>query len=315
LDDAGVIRDLEALFRREHAGILRMCRSLVGNEHDAEEATQEAFARVLHRVDDLVGEPGAYLNVVARRVCWELLRASGRTLPLEWSTTVAQVGPEEATIHRHSVAHSWSQLSHVDRQLIVGSFAGYSYAELAVRVGIPAKTVSVRLHRARKRARLSGEGLALVLPRLGAKLHARLWQPGVGEGLVTSSRCVALSAAVGLLLISVPAPVLGHASSGFPSRASASSATLPLGAGHAPGAVTSGPAGSGQAAGTSRPRARGGAAATPAPRVLPGSAGALPEPTAPPSMPDPTTSRAVVTLDVVVASQYDTHVTVSGGGQ
>ena len=81
--------------------------------------------------------------------------------------------------------------------------------------------------------RLSGEGLALVLPRLGAKLHARLWQPGVGEGLVTSSRCVALSAAVGLLLISVPAPVLGHASSGFPSRASASSATLPLGAGHA----------------------------------------------------------------------------------
>jgi RNA polymerase sigma-70 factor, ECF subfamily len=144
---------MEDLFRRERDSVLRMCRALMGNEHDAEDAIQEAFTRMHSRLRTLNGEPGAYLNVVARRVCWELLRASGRALPLDTAAPTEEADPEEATILRQSLVRSWSRLSHTERDLIAGSFAGYSYDELAVRVGVSAKSVSVRLHRARSHAR------------------------------------------------------------------------------------------------------------------------------------------------------------------
>jgi RNA polymerase sigma factor (sigma-70 family) len=155
---------IDELFRRERDGILRMCRSLVGNHHDAEEATQEAFSRVACRLGALHGEPGAYLNVVARRVCREFLRTSARTLPLNLATPAAEAGPEEAAIRRQSLRQSWSRLSSIDRDLIAGSFAGYSYEEIAARVGVSAKAVSVGLHRARSRARRVALESAPLLP-------------------------------------------------------------------------------------------------------------------------------------------------------
>ena len=153
VDERAGVHIMEELFRRERDGILRMCRALVSTDDDAEEATQEAFARIASRLGGLQGEPGAYLNVVARRVCWEFRRASARTLPLDPAAPAAEASPEEAAIQRHALRRSWNRLSPADRDLIAGRFAGYSYAELAARVGVSAKAVSVGLHRARSRAR------------------------------------------------------------------------------------------------------------------------------------------------------------------
>lgn len=151
------VRGMDDLFRRERDVILRMCRTLVGNEQDAEEAVQEAFARVAARLATLQGEPGAYLNVVARRVCHELRRASARTLPLNAGLDGAEPNPEEDAIRRQLLRGSWTRLSRSDRALIAGSFAGYTYDEIAERVGMSAKSVSVGLHRARARARRTAQ--------------------------------------------------------------------------------------------------------------------------------------------------------------
>lgn len=51
-------------YRAEYPGIVRLAHALTGDPETAEDVSQEAFARILERMDDLE-KPAGYL----RRVC------------------------------------------------------------------------------------------------------------------------------------------------------------------------------------------------------------------------------------------------------
>jgi RNA polymerase sigma-70 factor (sigma-E family) len=50
-------------YRAEYPGIVRLAHALTGNTETAEDVSQEAFARILHRIDDLEN-PGGYLRTI-----------------------------------------------------------------------------------------------------------------------------------------------------------------------------------------------------------------------------------------------------------
>lgn len=59
---------LEALYRAEHAPMVRLAHLLVGDRAVAEELVQDAFLRLHPRIDAL-DEPGAYLRTTVVNLC------------------------------------------------------------------------------------------------------------------------------------------------------------------------------------------------------------------------------------------------------
>ncbi|HEV3232284.1 MAG TPA: sigma-70 family RNA polymerase sigma factor [Candidatus Dormibacteraeota bacterium] len=207
---------IEQLFEREHDGILRLCLAILRNQHDAEEAAQEAFVRVVPRLATLRGEPGAYLNVVARRICAQMLRSSARSVPLDFRAA-SQADTESTAAARHLLRRTWAHHSTLDRTLIFGRYAGYRYDEMARRTGLSAKSVSVGLHRARVRARALGGAITSLLPAFHA-LRARLRGRPIKAGTSERYSLPIQSAALGWFAMVVVTVLLATSGSPPPGR-------------------------------------------------------------------------------------------------
>ena len=74
-----------AVFAEEHAPMVRLAFLLVGDEDDAEELVQEAFA-TLHERWDRVDRPGAYLRRCVVNRARDLLRRRAVARRLRWPT-------------------------------------------------------------------------------------------------------------------------------------------------------------------------------------------------------------------------------------
>ncbi|HEV3231908.1 MAG TPA: sigma-70 family RNA polymerase sigma factor [Candidatus Dormibacteraeota bacterium] len=222
---SGVAR-MEVLYRLEHERVMRLCRAVLGNQDDAEEATQEAFLRVAPRLASLQGEPAAYLSVVARRVCWEMRKKSSRTVSIDAMGEFGTEGPESGVVARQQLDAAWKQLSATDRRLIFGTYAGFSQAEISARTGISAGAIAVGLHRARRRARILADRLTAWVPPLqglGARLRfRRTVRRGDDQRYVAPVQILAIrvfaGVAVGLVLVTSGAPrrPAGHPAAGLP---------------------------------------------------------------------------------------------------
>jgi RNA polymerase sigma-70 factor (ECF subfamily) len=92
-DDAALVRAVQAgdvsayaeLFRRHHPAVRRACARRLRNAADADEIAQAAFVRALERIDRCGGERrfGAWVQVIAQRLCIDAIRAQARTMPHE----------------------------------------------------------------------------------------------------------------------------------------------------------------------------------------------------------------------------------------
>lgn len=155
---------LEALMDRHRAGALRQAESLLQDAAQAEDAVQEAFARVYLLRDAYRPEFafGAWLKAMVRNLCLDQLRRRRRgPLPLE-TLPDTPVESAEATFlageRRWRVWNELRALPEGDRALLTGyALEGLSYQELARRTGLSLPQVKIRLHRIRKRLR-SKEG-------------------------------------------------------------------------------------------------------------------------------------------------------------
>jgi len=159
---------IEELYERESARIVAMCRAILGDRGDAEDAMQETFARVAARLDRLHGDPAAYLVVVARNVCRDDLRrhrralATRHELPPSWA-------PDDVAVDRSLLRLAWCHLSRAERSVVAGVAAGFSLGEVGRRSGVSADVVAQRLSRARRRIRRLVAAPALVVgPLLAA---------------------------------------------------------------------------------------------------------------------------------------------------
>lgn len=155
--DAGA---LEELMRRHRPAAVEEARRLLRDDALAEDAAQEAFARVyLAR-----GQYRAtfafrtWLMTIVRHLCVDQLRRRERD-PVPSDELPERISPsaEEEYLALERRMRLWdrlSALSPVDADLLTGyALEGLSYRELAASHGLSTAQVKIRLHRLRKRLR------------------------------------------------------------------------------------------------------------------------------------------------------------------
>jgi DNA-directed RNA polymerase specialized sigma24 family protein len=145
--------DLEALYRRHEAALLRLAFVLVGVRGDAEDLVQAAFL-ALARAEGSVRDPAAYLRGVVVRRAQDQHRRSFRRLPRPPDPIVAEPGLDETWAHVQ-------RLPPAQRVVVVLRFyEDLALVDIAQLTGRPEGTVRSDLHRALTRLRraLADEG-------------------------------------------------------------------------------------------------------------------------------------------------------------
>jgi RNA polymerase sigma factor (sigma-70 family) len=184
-----------ALVRRHGATVLGVCRRVLRNAHDAEDAFQATFlvlaqkARSITRGQSL----GSWLYGVAYRVALRARADAARRRRHERQAAVIAENRTECTARQagslpHDGAGAWDEVRPVldeevnrlpdkyRRPVVLCYFEGKTYQEAARLLGWPAGTASVRLARAREllRQRLALRGLALSSCALATGLAAEV---------------------------------------------------------------------------------------------------------------------------------------------
>lgn len=145
--------ELEDVFRTYQQPIFTYFFRVCGDRHDAEELTQETFARacsaaVRYRGD---GPVSHWLFAIARRV---LLEASRRGLFARRVEPDDAPAPEIDLDARLDLEAAFAMLGLLDREaLMLVDYLGYGPSEAAAITGTEASAFRMRLHRARLRLR------------------------------------------------------------------------------------------------------------------------------------------------------------------
>ena len=182
----------DSIHERYSARVSALCRRMLGNQHDAQEATQETFMRVYQALGRFNGryQLGAWIVRIATNVCLDQLRSRRRTpsdsvveeiLELEPCPT-AEGDPEGLSMRRaegRRVRKVLASMPPMHRAaLVLRDFEGLSYSEIAGVLGISDTQVKALIHRSRQRFKRqwSSSGVAALLPW---RILQRLREPDV----------------------------------------------------------------------------------------------------------------------------------------
>jgi len=156
-----------------HAYVLRICAAILHNDHDAEDAAQEVFGRLLRQPAGQVRDERRWLGEVARNHCLDRLRQSGRrpTLPLgEAHSTPEEKAPEAVAVTRRHLATVLDKLDRRQRSALVRSAVlDQPLERIAADMGISYGAAGQLLWRARLQAVRIAEALTGVLAGLGGR--------------------------------------------------------------------------------------------------------------------------------------------------
>lgn len=166
---AGDDRALEEIVRAHDAAMRRICRAVLRDPHDAEDAAQEAWGRAIRglgRFDG--GDLGAWLGTIARNESYRLATRRARlAVPVEDMPAVADPGADPyARVRAAEVGRALRSairsLPATYREVALRDLAGQAPAEIAAELGLTAGATRVRAHRARRivATRLAGTVLA-----------------------------------------------------------------------------------------------------------------------------------------------------------
>lgn len=149
---------------QHHRTVYQVCYRLLGDAHEAEDVTQEAFLRYWQLSSEVRGAK-AWLITVARNKCLDRLRSSKRLVGAEPELFDRQ--PDERDPEWHATRDETSshlmqlvdELPEPQKSLIVlFDIQGMTGAECAEILDLNINQVKVYLHRARRRLRLALEG-------------------------------------------------------------------------------------------------------------------------------------------------------------
>jgi RNA polymerase sigma-70 factor (ECF subfamily) len=159
--------EIEDLYRRYGALVRRRARSILGDDHEAQDAMQEVFVRVIAAMAEFRGQsqPSTWLYRITTNLCLNRIRDNRRRRDRlaesaedgnEPMTPAQPPSPEARTTLR-------SVLSRVEEEL--ATVAVYYYvddmdqAEIAAVLGVSRRTIGYRLDRFREEAqRIVGSG-------------------------------------------------------------------------------------------------------------------------------------------------------------
>ena len=135
------LASVEALFRAEYAGMVRLAFTLVANNAEAEELVQDSFAEVHERFDE-IRRPGAYLRAAVVSRCRSLLRRR---------QMIASHTPEAPADLPGDAGELWDVLHRLpedQRMAVVLRYYGrYRASEIADLLEMPAATVRSHVKR------------------------------------------------------------------------------------------------------------------------------------------------------------------------
>jgi RNA polymerase sigma-70 factor (ECF subfamily) len=174
LIDYLALRDVgafETLYDRHGTLIYSMAKRVVGDEHVAEDITQEVFLRVWRQPERYVAEKGGFVTwllSVTRNRAVDLLRTRQRRRRLE-ATSLEQQERElpcdgvpdpalsaELADQRRTVLAALATLSQEQRQVIdLAYFGGLTQREVAHRLGQPLGTVKTRIRLGMQKLRVA----------------------------------------------------------------------------------------------------------------------------------------------------------------
>jgi len=170
---AGDLRAYDELFRRHHTSVKQVCARRLGDQVEADEVAQATFVRALERIDRCIGDRrfGAWVQVIARRLCVDMIRARTRTRPDDnplrherpalhlVSGLDASTVSEEALIRRERserVHEAIALLPDRQREVVVARhFEGRTPREIAATLGLSVGAVDSLLLRGRRRLALN----------------------------------------------------------------------------------------------------------------------------------------------------------------
>jgi RNA polymerase sigma-70 factor, ECF subfamily len=199
----------EELYGRYLRTVAGLCRALLRDRAEAEDATQQTFLSahraLLNGTDPR--EPAAWLATIARNECWTRIRGRMREpLPVsELETASIEPDPYAEAVRRADLAALWSAIKELPRPqrdaLLLREFGGLSYDELAEALAMSGSAVESLLFRARQRLRVQLrtayasfggaswlEGLARLFG--GAPVAAKVAAISVGAATVTGGAVV-----------------------------------------------------------------------------------------------------------------------------
>src|SRR5262245_48921919 len=208
---------LEAIVRRHGPMVLGVCRRVLRDRHDAEDAFQATFLVLVRRAAAVpAGAVGNWLYGVAYRVALNARRAAARRRAREKPEADMPhptTGPDEDWAElRPLLDDELNRLPDKYRSaFVLCDLEGLTRAEAAWHLGVPEGTVSGRLTIARRRlaARLTRRGLTLTVAALATTLDRGASAASVPASLVASTvragEALALGAAASVVSASVVA--------------------------------------------------------------------------------------------------------------
>ena len=134
------VAQLDALYRVEYAGMVRLAYTLLSSNAEAEEIVQDSLIEVYRRWHE-IRRPGAYLRCAVVSRCRSALRR--RTMRPSYLAEEPSVSAEASEL--------WDVLSRLsdDQRLVVvlRYYGGYAASDVAEMLEMPAATVRSHLRR------------------------------------------------------------------------------------------------------------------------------------------------------------------------
>ena len=163
---AGNHAAIEMLVRQYEAGVFKLAYSILGDEADANEVTQETFIAVLKSLGTYQEKKTfkAWIYTIAlnlsrsqlrkRKIIERLKMTVGGIFRIE---TQKQVTPEDEVIKTEKEAIIWNELNKLDERhrtvVVLRYFHELSISEISEIMSINEGTIHSRLHTARERLR------------------------------------------------------------------------------------------------------------------------------------------------------------------
>ncbi len=172
-DDAALVLAVQAgdseafgeLFRRHYPSVRRACARRLRDMSEADEVAQAAFVRAYERIDRCGGERrfGAWVQVIAQRLCIDSMRSRARTTPQEEPIRADRaVGPnlpEEQLLRQQRASDVHTALKALpprQRKVVIArDIEERRPGEIAAALGLSIGAVDSLLLRARRRLALA----------------------------------------------------------------------------------------------------------------------------------------------------------------
>ena len=152
---AGRLDAFEELVRRHRLGTYRVALRMLGDESDAEDATQDAFVQAWRKLAGFRAD-AAYSTWMYRIVtnrCLNMLPARRRTEPLPTDREAPASRPDRIAEGRWQVEDLQRAIGRLTPEqrapLVLRELEGLSYEEIAAALELSIPAVKSRLHRAR----------------------------------------------------------------------------------------------------------------------------------------------------------------------